>query len=167
MRRKIFLASVYMILSVRLDLRVGELFISGKTSLTCGSAKYGEAVSFKNLLVETLYMCSFLRFNVSPKKIFVSCEYCLFFACLADSFGYPKQMMKTLSNWLSNFRIKYISNTINQQIYQQSTRDLLCTAVLTTFFDYYAPAREHSLFFTFIGSQICKYGFLKKKLCGF
>lgn len=73
------------------------------------------------------------------------------------------QMMKTLSNLLSNIRIKYISNAINQQICQQSTRDLLCIVVLTTFFDYYAPAREHSLFFTFIGSQICKYGFLNKK----
>ena len=46
-----------MILRVRLVLRVGELYISGKTSLTCGRAKY--AVIFKNLLVVTLPMLFF------------------------------------------------------------------------------------------------------------
>ena len=105
--------------------RIGELYISGKASLTCWRAKYGETASLTILAnLYILYMLLlFFRFQASPKKLFVSCDYCLLFVCLF-------LMVSNASSWnaeclISKYPKKYV---------RKINISLLRTAVLMTIF---------------------------------
>lgn len=84
--------------------------LSGKASLTCWRAKCCKIASWKSFysLIHTAHKVSF-RFDASTKKLFISCDYCILFACL--SYKDLKQMLKILSYRSSNIQIKCIRKT--------------------------------------------------------
>ena len=81
--------------------------LSGKVSLTCWRAKCCKIASWKSFysLIHTAHKVSF-RFDASAKKLFISYDYCILFACL--SYRDLKQMLKILSYRSSNIQIKCI-----------------------------------------------------------
>ena len=50
--------------------------ISGEAYSTCYKAKCGKTDSLRNFYELILYMCRLFRFNTSPNKLSVSCDYC-------------------------------------------------------------------------------------------
>ena len=83
-----------------------------------------------------IYICCFFRFDVSPKALFVSCNYHVLFVCLA-----PMVFKVNTAN------IQYFGIFLDIQIMQ----DPLCTAALTIIFFHDYSYQKYDLFFSFVG----------------
>ena len=83
-----------------------------------------------------IYICYLFRFDVSPKKLFVSCNYHVLFLC---------QIPMVFK--VNDANIQYIWILLDIQIVQDS----LCTAVLTIIFFYDYSYHKYGLFFSLVG----------------
>ena len=84
-----------------------------------------------------IYICYLLRFDVSPKKLFVNCHYNVLFVCLA-----PVVLKVNTAN------IHYFWIFLDIQIMQEP----LYTALLTTIFFHVYSYQKYGLFFNFVDS---------------
>ena len=96
----------------------------------------------------------FFRLQTSPKKLFVSCDYCFLFVCLILMVSKPN--VSNVEFLIFKYPKKYIRK-INISL-QNSRPTFYCSTDDHIFYDCYdCSCLEYNIFFRFAGSQICTF----------